>query len=71
VACGPTSESAQTRSFAYIRAMSGLPAVSGPPRVIVVGLRSAMSRRGRDMHDLFTTAIGECRKEHHVEARVR
>jgi Integrase core domain len=32
----------QSRSFDDIRAMSGLPHASGPPRVIAVGLRSAM-----------------------------
>jgi hypothetical protein len=36
----------QSRSFDDIRAMSGLPPASGPPRVIAVGLRSA--RNGRE-----------------------
>jgi hypothetical protein len=38
---GPMTGQGQSRSFDDIRAMSGLPPASGPPRVIAVGLRSA------------------------------
>jgi hypothetical protein len=42
---GPMTGQGQSRSFDDIRAMSGLPPASGPPRVIAVGLRSANKRQ--------------------------
>jgi hypothetical protein len=39
------SEMGQSRSLGDVHAMSGLPPVSGPPRVIAVCLRSAMNGR--------------------------